>query len=529
MLRSQTDEPYGPRFWQDHCGFLDYSGAKFREVQESLLLEQLGELSQLPAGQSLLNGSVPRSISEFRETTPLTVYEDYAHLIERMRAEDRGSCTWAFTQYGPGKAKWAPYTARAVRNLTRSVMASIVLAAAEKPGQVRVRPGDRVVYNVPPRPYLAGIIAFELAKQYGMRGLISPEEAEKMEFRERTQKEFMAALEHGIDILVSMTSVLTRVSERFASGASGRDEFSHESPGLRGTGRYALASLKSRIARRRLKPGDLWKPKAIVGWGLDTRFFGDQIAAHWGRPPFELYACTEVGAMGVQYRRNGGIALNPEACYFEFIPEAELEMVRNDSGYTPRTALLDEVEAGGRYEVVVTNFYGMPFVRYRTGHIVRFTNASTAYGLELEYVGRADDRIDIGGFTRIDEATVWQSLADTGAGITDWVLRRELNGQTPELHMYAEARGTVARDVTERLHAALRTHDPLYADVESMLGMRPLKVTLLNGGTFDRYYDHMRKAGAELMARRPRRMNSDDETVELLLGLSGLAAAEVAA
>jgi hypothetical protein len=339
----------------------------------------------------------------------------------------------------------------------------------------------------------------------------------------------MEALEHGIDIMVSMTSVLTRVSEKFASGTRERDEPSRESPGLRGAGRYALASLKSRITRRRLKPGDLWKPKAIVGWGLDTRFFSDQIAKHWGRPPFELYACTEVGPMGAQYRRNGGIALDPEACYFEFIPEDELEMARKDPGHRPQTALLDEVEPNGRYEVVVTNFYGMPFVRYRTGHIVRFTDASTAYGLELEYVGRADDRIDIGGFTRIDEATVWQSLADTGAGITDWVLRRELHGQTPELHMYAEARGTVARDVTERLHAALRAHDPLYADVETMLGMRPLRVTLLNRGTFDHYYEHMRKAGAELTSRRPRRMNSDDETVDLLLSLSGLAAAEAAA
>jgi hypothetical protein len=62
-----------------------------------------------------------------------------------------------------------------------------------------------------------------------------------------------------------------------------------------------------------------------------------------------------------------------------------------------------------------------------------------------------------------------------------------------------------------------------------MLGMRPLKLTILGSGTFDRYYDQMREAGAELTARRPKRMNADDETVGLLLSLSGQSAGEMAA
>src|SRR5690554_3015028 len=103
MLRGQNGEPYGPGFWQAHCGFLDYSGAKFRNVQESLLLAQITGSGSLPSWQAVANGAAPRSVAEFRRKVPLTVYEDYAELLTRMKAGDGGrSYTWAFTQYGPG-------------------------------------------------------------------------------------------------------------------------------------------------------------------------------------------------------------------------------------------------------------------------------------------------------------------------------------------------------------------------------------------------------------------------------------------
>ena len=49
-------------------------------------------------------------------------------------------------------------------------------------------------------------------------------------------------------------------------------------------------------------------------------------------------------------------------CSFrKFVPESEWLKAREDKNYRRSTVLLDGAEAGQRYEVVLTNFYGMPF------------------------------------------------------------------------------------------------------------------------------------------------------------------------
>jgi hypothetical protein len=283
------------------------------------------------------------------------------------------------------------------------------------------------------------------------------------------------------------------------------------------------------VERRALLPKDLWAAKSIVGWGLDTRVYSRQVAEFWGRSPFEMYAATETGVMGLQFRANGGMTLIPDTCFFEFIPESELEVARTDPEYVPRAALLDEVRPGQVYEAVVTSFDEMPFVRYRTGHLLRFSDAYLGYGPEFEFIGRADQRIDIGGFTRIDEATVWKSIADCGAKVQDWVLRREIEGIVPSLHLYAEVgAGQDVDQLENRLHASLKANDGLYSDLEAMLGITPLKVSRLSPGTFDRFYDHRLGAGVDLMNRKPQRMNADDETVASLMELSDAATEQAA-
>lgn len=541
-MRSRDSNPYGESFWSDRFKFLDYTGSQFVETQEKLLLEQLAEIDAVSTFESANGGRrpAPRSVGEFLKVMPLTSVEDCATSLNAMRLSPRGKYyTWAYTLYGPGHEKWVPYTQRGLKVFTDHVMASIGMAANGAPGDADIHPGDRAIYNVPPRPYLAGIAAFELTRRFGLKGVIEPAVAEAMEFKERTRAEFNEALTTGVDILISMTSVLKKVSERFQEGISSssaeddRTSVSNGSRGVRAAARYVTALSKAKLSGRKLKPGDLWTPKSIVGWGLDTRHFRKEITRDWGRPPFEMYAATEVGCMGLQYGADRGIALNPEACFFEFIPESEIDASRNDPEYTPRTVLFTDVTTDSRYEVVITSFYGMPFTRYRTGHLVKFSGGHLGYGPELEFVGRADERLDIAGFTRIDEATIWKAVASSESGIRDWILRREIRDGQPVLSMYAEPSVTAAPAIRvnggtmpdgsaleERLHNALVKNDPLYADLESMLGWRPLKINVLSRGTFDRYYDEMRKSGVGLMARRPQRINAPDKTVDRLLELS---------
>lgn len=525
FARRAASEPYGEGFWSERFRFLDYTGSRFIEVQEQLLMEQLQGIGSVPVAGPALNSSPPRSMTDFMRSVPLTSVDDYASSLNALRQSPRGrNYTWAYTLYGPGQEKWIPYTQRGLKVFADNIIGALGMAADATSSHTEIRPGAKAVYNVPPRPYLAGIAAFELTRRFGLRGVVDPGVTEGMEFEERISEELRAALSSGVDILISMTSVLRRISERFAEGISSGSHTSQSSPGLRGAARYTAAVARAKLSGRRMRPQDLWKPKAILGWGLDTRHFRSQIARDWGRPPFEMYASTEGGTMGLQYRSNSAIAVNPEACFFEFLPESEIEAVRNDPRYLPQTALLPDVSTDGRYEVVITSFYGMPFMRYRTGHMVMFSAGQLGYGPDMAHVGRADDRLDIGGFTRIDESTIWKAISSSGAAVSDWIVRRETNEGNPVLHMYAEPNGSGSSESGEaqerRVHNSLIENDPLYADLVNMLRWHPFRLTQLSAGTFSSFYDEMRNAGEELLARRPQRINAPDATVARLLALS---------
>jgi hypothetical protein len=507
--------------WRTLWKFLDYSGDQFTQVQTESLRSQFGEISNNPVMQSLSSsGTDFTSIDDFRARVRLSNWEDYSDNLNPNTSDS--DLVWAYTQIGAGNSKWSPFTRPALDHLANSVVSAIGLAASTDGKTANINYGDRALFNIPPRPYLAGHVGFELANKFGFKPLIPLAPGEDMEFKERITEGFANALNDRVDILISMTSVLKRVAERFDPNSVK----SNGSGGLirkvnaKGAFRLAGAKLKNTFKHQNMKPRDLWEPKSIVGWGLDTRFYSDQITDAWGRPPFEMYAATEIGVMGVQFREYGGLAFDPHTCFFEFIPDSELETERTDPNYQPRTCLLDEVEPGKSYEVVATSLFGMPFVRYRLGHIVQFTTAHVGFGNEFIFTGRADERIDIGGFTRVDESTVWKAISNAELPISDWAIRREVEGIVPELHMYLELSNPyeTAR-LVPTLHRALKDCDPLYADLEKMLGICPLNVTVLSPGTFDAYTDMKLRQGASLVGSKPPRMNPSDEVVGRLVAL----------
>jgi hypothetical protein len=170
--------------------------------------------------------------------------------------------------------------------------------------------------------------------------------------------------------------------------------------------------------------------------------------------------------------------------------------------------------------VVVTSFFGMPFARYRLGHIVQFTSDHVGFGNEFLFVGRADERIDIGGFTRVDESTVWKAISNAELPIREWTIRREIEGIVPELHMYMELSSPYEEArLVPTLHRSLKACDPLYSDLESMLGICPLNITVLSPGTFDAFTDMKLRQGSSLVGSRPPRMNPNDEIVGRLVAL----------
>ena len=133
----------------------------------------------------------------------------------------------------------------------------------------------------------------------------------------------------------------------------------------------------------------------------------------------------------------------PDTAFYEFITEADMLRNYQDPSFTPRTYLMDEVQPGEKYELVLTILKGGAFARYRCGDVYR------CVGLEnkedetriprFEYVDRVPWIIDLAGFTRISENGIRSVIKLSGLPICSWVAAKEYNDQNrPYLHLYVE-------------------------------------------------------------------------------------------
>ena len=272
-------------------------------------------------------------------------------------------------------------------------------------------------------------------------------------------------------------------------------------------------------------PKDLWPLKGLIAYGMDTDIYKDQLIYYWGKEPLQVYVATEGGTMATQAWNKKGMTFAPQSSFREFIPEEEWLKNREDKGYQPSTVLLDQVEVGKRYEVVITGFYGVPFLRYRLGDLIKIVALEDKEtGIRLPQVvfdRRADDIIDIGGFTRLDEKSVWQAIANTGIKYEDWTIRKEYEGTEPVLRLYLELKEEAEAEEMERLvQEELVNIDPDYRDLKDMLGIRPLRVVLLSPGSFQRYYEEKQASGADLAHLKPAHMNAPDAIIHNLLSYS---------
>ena len=85
--------------WQKCCGFIDLSMQEFMNIQERLLKEQLVLLKKCELGRSIMGKASPATIAEFRDTVPLTTYEDYAPYLlkRRMDVLPKKPIMWQYT------------------------------------------------------------------------------------------------------------------------------------------------------------------------------------------------------------------------------------------------------------------------------------------------------------------------------------------------------------------------------------------------------------------------------------------------
>jgi len=256
---------------------------------------------------------------------------------------------------------------------------------------------------------------------------------------------------------------------------------------------------------------------------MDTTILREKIKYYWGRYPLEAYASAEMTLIALQTWNKRGMIFVPSIAFYEFVPEEEQLKSRQDRSYRPRTVFLSEVEPGQRYEVVFTSLQGGPFVRYRIGdmiEVIALGDEQLNINLpQIVFDTRVDGIIDIGGFCRLTERTIWQAIENSAVAYEGWTVRKEVIEGQPVLHLYVELKGRdrIAEEVRLAVHQSLKETSSDWADLEDMLAWQPLRVTMLPRGAFARYISDRQAAGAELAHLKPPQINAPDGTVGRLL------------
>ncbi len=253
------------------------------------------------------------------------------------------------------------------------------------------------------------------------------------------------ALRNGVDVIGAIASVLVKMGEQFEEHASHTKlTASMLHPAV--ISRLLRAQLRARREHRSMLPRDLWPSKAIVTSGMDTAIYKKAIERYWGSDPCEFYACAEGMILAMQGWNKKGLYFLPDIAFFEFIPEDEVQKWQADESYQPRTVLYDELREGELYEVVITQLYGMPLLRYRMKDLIRITglkDAETGVNLpQMQFQRRVGETIDLAALARLDERTLWQALANTGLRYARLVgACKEYDGEQAFLRLYHRVEG----------------------------------------------------------------------------------------
>ena len=257
--------------WTKYCGFLDLSTKEFMEIQERLLLEQIEELGKSMMGRMLMGDVIPSSIEEFREVVPFTTYKDYVGYLDIQREDvlPRKPKVWCHTsgRTGQYKFKWVPYSEKMYERVGEVVVSAMILASANKKGDIFLENKDTVLLTTAPPPYFGAVITRATEAHADLRFLPPLDEGEKMGYAERVQAGFKDAMIKGLDIFYGISSVLVRIGQQFEEGGGGTIKLSKDmlNPGF--IWRMLKGMIYAKLKGRNMLPKDIWNIKGIMTGG----------------------------------------------------------------------------------------------------------------------------------------------------------------------------------------------------------------------------------------------------------------------
>lgn len=514
--------------WQMCCGFLKLNINEFMEVQRRLLMSQLELLNKSTLGWKIMRGAHPKTIDEFREQVPVTTYKDYCpDLLEKKEATLAGKpALWVHSSGWSGdyQYKWIPISTAYAEQLSILLYGIGMLSGCDYWGDVSHIPENiKILYAVAPRPYISGTFADLLRIQSPFRYLPPLEKAESLAFDERIVLGISQAMSHGFDYFFGLSLILASLGEKIrdSSGQLNLRPFLFKPMALF---RLARGKMRSRIAGRPMLPKDLWTIKGIIGSGVDSLIYKEKVKELWGRYPLDLYSCTEGGVIATQTWDYDGMTFFPNLNFLEFIPENEQLKLQMDSTYRPKTLLLDEVEEGKNYEIVITNFHGGAMVRYRIGDMIRITalkNENLGINIpQMVFERRVDSFLDF-YVVRLSEKKIWQVIENTGINPVDWIAYKDAEHQTLNIGLELKDGHSLAPEIlAASIYKGImgqnngngNSSDPTLDEMADF----KIKVDLLPRGTFAKYIQKRKAEGADLAHLKPPHVNPPERIISML-------------
>jgi hypothetical protein len=365
-----------------------------------------------------------------------------------------------------------------------------------------------------------------LEQQVPVHNMPNLDDAEGLSFEERIRLGLKQALSQGIDYFFGMAVALVSIGEKF-SKSSKRVNLLPLLLSPKALLRLVRGMARSKIAGRPMLPRDLWSVKGIICTGVDSWAYRDKIKEFWGRYPLDVYAGTEGGIIATQAWDYNGMTFIPNLNFLEFIPEEERLKWEMDHSYQPKTVLLNEVEVGRDYEIVITNFHGGALVRYRVGDLIRIISLrNEKLGIatpQMVFERRVDGVINF-VVVQLTEKQIWQSIEELDIEYEDWTAYKQPGESL--LHLFIEPKNgyqgssvDIAAAVRSRLIRVSKNRKDTTGVLDDLTDMFDfqVEVTLLPAGTYSSYTARRQSEGADLAHLKPPHLNPSEEVLELLL------------
>lgn len=250
----------------------------------------------------------------------------------------------------------------------------------------------------------------------------------------------------------------------------------------------------------------IWKNmKYILAIGGESfSYYTEKMREYAGDIPIHyfVYAASE-GVFGLAENVNVAdrYMLLPESVFFEFIPM--------DREGPP--LLMDELQIGGKYELVITNRSGL--YRYRIGDVVEVVGWHKKAPV-VKFCFRQNQVLNIAGEKSNQQqldAAVKLFSRHTGAGVKGYSVGADVSGISPGYLLYMECDG-IPENADTIFEECFCTVNPEYKACRKMREIKPLHIEFLREGSFKSYERELAQKGKPMAQNKmPRFLDTEEK------------------